>query len=107
MALHPSAPFRAIELFAGVGMLGEGLRAGLAYLGVPYRTVCYVEREAYAASVLVARGQEGSLDHAAIWSDVTTFDGRPWRRYVDFTAVYASQKCEHRGVARAVLFTAV
>jgi site-specific DNA-cytosine methylase len=56
MALH------SIELFAGVGMLGEGLRAGLAHLGIPTRTVCFVEREAHAASVLVARMEEGSLD---------------------------------------------
>lgn len=64
----------AIELFAGVGMLGEGLRAGLGYLGIQNRTVCYVEREAYAAAVLAARIQEGSLDAAPIWSDVTTFN---------------------------------
>jgi DNA (cytosine-5)-methyltransferase 1 len=66
MALH------TIELFAGVGQLGEGLRAGLGHLGIETRTVCYVEREAYAAAVLAARMQEGSLDAAPVWSDVTT-----------------------------------
>ena len=70
MAIH------TIELFAGVGMLGEGLRAGLGYLGEQARTVCYVEREAYAAAVLAARIQEGSLDAAPVWSDVTTFNAK-------------------------------
>nr|WP_244651179.1 DNA cytosine methyltransferase [Rhizobium sp. CFBP 8762] len=44
-----------------------------------YKTVCYVEREAFPASVLVARMEDKALDHAPVWDDVTTFDGRPWR----------------------------
>ena len=68
VALH------TIELFAGVGMLGEGLRAGLRYLGIETRTVCYLEREAYPAAVLAARMAEGALDDAPVWSDVCTFD---------------------------------
>lgn len=77
MALH------TIELFAGVGQLGEGLRAGLRHLGITTRPVCYVEREAYAVAVLAARMQEGSLDAAPVWSDVTTLDARRWRGAVD------------------------
>ena len=69
---------RAISLFSGVGGLDLGLRdAGVA------RTVCYVEREAHAAAVLVARMADGRLDEAPIWSDVCSFDGRPWRGSVD------------------------
>jgi DNA (cytosine-5)-methyltransferase 1 len=30
--------------------------------------------------------QDGSLDEAPIWSDVCTFDGRPWRGSVDLVA---------------------
>lgn len=75
-----------IEICAGVGMLGEGLRAGLGYLGVTHRTIAYLEREAYAASVLAARMEEGSLDAAPIWSDLLTFDGQPWRGVVDCIA---------------------
>ena len=91
MAIH------TIELFAGVGMLGEGLRAGLGYLGIQTRTVCYVEREAYAAAVLAARIQEGSLDAAPVWSDVTTFNARRWAGAVD--CVVAGFPCQDLSVA--------
>jgi len=75
-----------IEICAGVGMLGEGLRAGLAHLGITHRTIAYLEREAYAASVLAARMEDGSLDGAPIWPDLLTFDGRAWRGAVDCIA---------------------
>lgn len=67
---------RALHLCSGYGGFELALR-GVA------RTVAHVERDAYAASVLVARMEETRLDHAPIWSDLTTFDGRPWRRRVD------------------------
>lgn len=91
MAIH------TIELFAGVGMLGEGLRAGLGYLGIQARTVCYVEREAYTAAVLAARIQEGSLDAAPVWSDVTTFDAKRWAGAVD--CVVAGFPCQDLSLA--------
>ena len=77
VALH------TIECFAGVGMLGVGLHAGLGHLGVETRTVCYVEREAFAASVMAARMAEGALDDAPVWTDVTSFDATAWRGSVD------------------------
>lgn len=86
-----------IELFSGVGMLGEGLRAGLDYLGIPYRSVCHIEREAHAASVLVARMEEGSMDAAPVWADVTTFNARQWRGKVD--CVVAGFPCQDLSVA--------
>lgn len=86
-----------VELFAGVGMLGEGLRAGLEYLGIPHRAVCYVEREAHAASVLVARMEEGSLDAAPIWTDITTFPARRFRGKVD--GIVAGFPCQDISVA--------
>ncbi|VTU38399.1 Modification methylase HhaI [Variovorax sp. PBS-H4] len=78
-------------------MLGEGLRAGLGYLGLEACTVCYVEREAHAAAVLAARIEEGSLDPAPVWSDMLTFDARAWRGAVDCIA--AGFPCQDLSVA--------
>lgn len=91
MALH------TIEIFAGVGMLGEGVRAGLGYMGVETRCVCYVEREAHAAAVLAARIESGALDPAPVWSDVCTFDARRWRGAVD--CIVAGFPCQDLSVA--------
>lgn len=67
--------FNGIALCAGVG----GLELGLHIAEPGYRTVCYVEREAFVAATIVARMADAALDHAPLWDDVTTFDGRPWR----------------------------
>jgi DNA (cytosine-5)-methyltransferase 1 len=87
----------AISLFSGVGMLDEGVRAGLAYLGVGHRTICHVEREAHAGAVLAARMEEGSLDAAPIWTDVSTFDAAAWRGRVD--CIVAGFPCQDLSVA--------
>ena len=60
---------------AGGGILGGKL------LG--WRTVCAVEWEAYPASVLCARQNDGLLPPFPIWDDVQTFDGKPWAGIVD------------------------
>ena len=71
-----------LALCAGVGTLELGIR-----IAVPdARTVCYVEREIYAAAVLAKRMQEGDLDDAPVWTDITTFDGAAWRGCVDILA---------------------
>ncbi|HDS3404992.1 TPA: DNA cytosine methyltransferase [Citrobacter freundii] len=66
-----------LSLFAGAGggILGGHL------LG--WRTVCAVERDAYAAQVLAQRQNDGILRPFPIWSDVCSFDGKPWRGIVD------------------------
>ena len=66
-----------LALFAGAGggILGGHL------LG--WRTVCAVEWDAYAASVLVQRQNDGCLPPFPVWDAVQTFDGRPWRGRVD------------------------
>lgn len=66
-----------LALFAGAG---GGILGG-KLLG--WRTVCAVERDEYAASVLVQRQNDGHLEPFPIWDDVCTFDGRPWRGRVD------------------------
>lgn len=78
MALRSASP-RILALCAGAGGLELGVQ-----LAVPgAHAVCYVEREAYVAAALVARMEEAALVPAPVWSDLTTFDGRPWRGAVD------------------------
>lgn len=86
---------RTLSLCAGVGGIDLGLR--LADLGI--RTVCYVEREAFCAAVLVARMADQALDVAPVWDDVATFDGRPWRGRVD--CVVAGFPCQPVSLAGA------
>ena len=68
---------RELALFAGAGggILGGHL------LG--WRTVCAVEYNAYARSVLLARQNDGTLPPFPVWDDVRTFNGKPWRGLVD------------------------
>ena len=72
-----------VALCAGVGGLELGLKLAI---GSAYRTVCYVEREAFAAAILAARMADKALDSAPVWDDAATFDGRPWRGRVDIIA---------------------
>lgn len=66
--------FNGLGLFAGIGGLELGLhRSGLV------RSVCFVEREPYAQQVLRHR-----FPNTAIWDDVCTFDGKPWKGIIDF-----------------------
>lgn len=76
-AVLPGQAMNELALFAGAG---GGILGG-ALLG--WRTVCAVECNAYAASVLVARQNDGILPPFPVWDDVRTFDGQPWRGIVD------------------------
>ena len=70
---------RALCLCDGYG----GMELGLRLAGVQLRTVGRVERDSYAAAVLVARMEESALDRAPVWDDLTTFDSAAWRGCVD------------------------
>ena len=85
--------YNLMSLCAGVGGLELGVR--IARPGA--RGVCYVEREVPAAARLVARMQDGSLHEAPIWSDLTTFDGLPWRGLVD--CLTSGDPCQPNSVA--------
>ncbi len=82
-----------LSLCTGAGGLELGLK-----LAIPgSRTVCYVEGEAYAASVLAARMEDETLDAAPVWSDLRTFDSKPWRGCVDI--VVAGYPCQPFSIA--------
>lgn len=75
-----------LSLFSGAG----GLDLAAKWAGI--RTVGYVELDRYAQGVLMSRMRDGSLDPGPIWSDVTTFDGKPWRGKVD--CVFGGFPCQ-------------
>ncbi|MCH4560366.1 DNA cytosine methyltransferase [Mesorhizobium jarvisii] len=62
---------------------GAGLDLGVELAIPSARTVCMVEREAFAVAHLVSAMEQGLLHPAPIWSDARTFDGRAWRGCVD------------------------
>lgn len=85
---------RGISLCAGYA----GLDLGLHIAEPRYRTVAFVERESHAAATLVARMADKALDQAAIWDDLRTFDGRPFRGRVHIvSAGYPCQPFSYAG----------
>jgi DNA (cytosine-5)-methyltransferase 1 len=85
--------FNVLSLCAGAGGLDLGVRLAVSAA----RTVCAVEIEAYACEVLATRMEEGHLDAAPIWTDLRTFDGRPWRGVVD--CIIGGYPCQPFSVA--------
>lgn len=85
--------YNLLSLCAGVGGLDLGIE--IAMPGA--RSIAFVEREAYAAATLAARMEAGDLAQAAIWSDLGTFDARPWRGLVD--CVCSGDPCQPNSVA--------
>lgn len=78
--MHGDVDLNGLALCAGFG----GLERGIESLIPCSRTVCYVEGETYPSSVLASKMEAGSLPKAPIWSNVRTFDGKPWRGKVSF-----------------------
>jgi len=76
-----AVPATLLSLCDGYGGTELALRSV-----APVRTVCRVERDAYAAAILVERMEQARLDSCPIWDDLVTFDGSPWRGRVDIVA---------------------
>lgn len=71
--------FRILSVCSGVG----GIELGFKLAEPTARTICYVEIEAFACEILASRMEEKRLDQAPIWTNLKTFDGKPWRGKVD------------------------
>lgn len=90
-----SPTVNVLSFCSGYGGLDLGVDLAT---GGATRVVCHVEREAFAASVLAARMAEEVVAPAPVWSDLRTFDGRPWRGVVDLiTGGYPCQPFSHAG----------
>jgi DNA (cytosine-5)-methyltransferase 1 len=85
-----------LALFAGAGggILGS-VRAG-------HTIVCAVERDPHCIKSLQQRQRDGYLPPFPIWTDVRTFDGKPWRGKVDIiTAGFPCQPFSTAGTQLA------
>lgn len=72
--------FHVLSLCSGTAMLDEGVRIALPEA----RTVGYVEREAFAQGILLARMGDAALEPAPIWcGPLEDFPSREWRGAVD------------------------
>ncbi len=91
---RPEQPIHVLSLCSGGGGLDRGVE--LAIPGA--RTICYVEREGFAVAYLVAAMEAGSLRPAPCFTNLRSFDGRPWRGIVDIiTAGYPCQPFSYAG----------
>lgn len=97
MAARAQPPRTVLGLCAGIGGLELGVAGAVARLGGKLRSLCFVERGAYPAAVLLARMEDASLDPAPIWDDLTTLDGAAFRDRVDL--VVAGYPCQPFSVA--------
>ena len=74
MAVHP----KHLSICSGIGAIDLGLQSALGI-----ESVGFIERDAFAAAVLVARMEEQTLDVAPIWDDLESFESATWSECVD------------------------
>lgn len=86
-----------MSLCAGVGGLELGISLALHHRGEAARGIVFVEREIAAAASLAASMESGWLHPAPVWSDLLTFDARPWRGLVHILA--SGDPCQDNSVA--------
>ena len=83
-----------ISLCTGYGGIDVGLRSVLPSC----RTILACEIEAFAIANLVAKMEEKRVDSCPIWTDLHTFDARPFRGLVDIVSGgFPCQPFSHAG----------
>ena len=82
-----------LSICSGIG----GLDLGVHMASEDARTICYVEREAFAIASLVEAMEAGRLDQAPVWTDLRTFDGLAWRGVVD--TIIGGIPCQPHSIA--------
>ena len=83
-----------LSLCSGYGGIDLGLRSVLPTV----RTIAYVEIEAFAAGNLVEKMESKQLDEAPLWTNLKTFDARPFCGLVDIiTGGFPCQPFSHAG----------
>lgn len=75
----PSRPRNGISLCGGAG----GLDLGLSLAEPGFSTRCWVEIEEYPRDCIIAGQRAGYFAPAPIWTDLRTFDARPWAGRID------------------------
>jgi DNA (cytosine-5)-methyltransferase 1 len=75
VSVAPAQPVTVLSLATGVG----GIELGLRLAGLRTRLVACVERDPYAAVVLLARMEDETLEPAPVWcGNLEQFDARPF-----------------------------
>lgn len=78
--VDPHTKINTLSICSGIAGLDLGVELAT---GGAARSVCFVEREAFASAILAKRMEEKAVAEAPIWSDLRSFDGKPWRGVVD------------------------
>lgn len=78
--MDPHTKINTLSICSGIAGLDLGVELAT---GGAARPVCFVEREAFASAILAKRMEEKAVAAAPIWSDLRSFDGKPWRGVVD------------------------
>jgi len=95
---HVDTPaINIISVCSGIGGLDRGVARALRRMGFTARTVCYVEREAFACAILAERMESGDLDTAPVWTDIADFPAGNFAVYADM--VIGGIPCQDFSVA--------
>ena len=66
--------YKLLSLCTGYG----GIELGLELAGFKHRTIAFLEIEAFCCANLVKAMENGAIRPAPIWTDLKTFDAKPF-----------------------------